>query len=122
MGCALLPYRASGQQGLEQKMTITIYTFGNTTISEIMQGAGECSEKDAEIINDIIGGSDPVSMSGYPADFYPCYNVFADIYVLNQQGHDFEIVEVEENEDYYPSGVEDRFVLPAAADAYRYHA
>lgn len=103
-------------------MTVTVYTFGTTTIYDIIRGAGDCTRDEAEIINSIIDYSNPVSLSGYPADFIPCYNVFADIYVLIQQGHDFDLVEIDKNEDYWQGDHEDPFIMPATGCAYRYHA
>jgi hypothetical protein len=107
------------RKGFAMATSVTIYTFGNITIYDIMSGAGACSREDAQAIDDIIGGANPVSMSGYPADFNPCYNVLADIFVLAEQGCEFEVVAVEPDPDYYLGDSDDGFILPEHGKPYR---
>lgn len=95
--------------------TITIHTFGHyNSIYEIAEGTGECSDELAGRLSEILGLAIPVSLSGLPESFSPCGNPLADIAVLDEAGHDFELVEAEEDEgssfdDPYP------FILPVEA-------
>jgi hypothetical protein len=100
--------------------TITIYTFGELhNLSEIAQGAGDCTDDaQAERLYEILDGADPVALSGYPETFIPCGNVLADIRELDVGAHDFELVEIEENENWYPSSGDFPYILPEAARSY----
>lgn len=100
-------------------MTITIYFYGSlNSVSEIAEYTGPGTGDEAARLMVILSGANPRSISGYPSSFNPCGNVLADIYELDAAGHDFELVELKENADYYPGCGDDQFVVPESGAPY----